>query len=265
MFPPPRSTQYSRGGDGGGITRGMAVTDATGLLERERELAALAADLAAVRSETGRLLLVEGPAGIGKTELLAVARSLAEESGMVVARARGSELETGFGFGVVRQLFEPLLRACPQNERHELLRGAAGLASEVLGTGGVGSTSGEVRWPDVLHGLYWLTLNLAERAPLLVLIDDAHWADRSSLRFLTYLAGRLDGAGVLVVAATRPAEARAADDTLGSVEREPATTVIGLRPLSLDAAAELLAREYHAEVAPEFAQAAWEATGGNPF
>ena len=57
----------------------------------------------------------------------------------------------------------------------------------------------------ILHGLYWLTANLAESGPILLAIDDLHWADRPSLRFLEYLSGRLEGLAILLVATYRPA------------------------------------------------------------
>ncbi|HEY2657108.1 MAG TPA: AAA family ATPase [Solirubrobacteraceae bacterium] len=243
---------------------GIDVSQALPLLERDSELADLARDVDAVRSGMGRLVVVEGPAGIGKTGLLAAAGSLAEEAGLPVARARGTELEAGFAFGVVRQLFEPLLRD-RSRQRSRLLRGAAGLAAEVLGPSVGGSPRGTVRLPEAVHGLYWLTLNLAERGPFLASIDDAHWADPSSLRFLSYLAGRLEGVGVLVIVAARRAEAPAADDLLEVVMRERVTNVVQLRPLTVGATAALLVREYQEEVAPEFASACHDATRGNPF
>ena len=242
----------------------MAVSHAVHLLERESELAELAGGIAGARTGAGRLVLVEGPAGIGKTELLTAARSLGDEAGLVVASARGSELEHGFAFGVVRQLFEPVLRLCSPAQKSQLLTGQARLAAGVLGVGVGGSTRRGSGLPDVLQGLYWLTLNLAERARLLVVIDDAHWADRSSLRFISYLAGRLDEAGVLAVLAVRSDE-RADDDLLAAVARERTSRVMGLRPLSEDATGQLIAGEYHEEGEPEFVQACRAATGGNPF
>lgn len=234
------------------------------LLERESELAELAANAVAVRRGTGRVVFVEGPAGIGKSELLGASRLMAQETGMLVAHARGSELESRFAFGVVRQLFEPLLRACSRAERARLLRGPAGLAGGVLSVGGEGAIQAGGRLDEALHGLYWLTLNLAERTGLLALVDDAQWADQSSLRFLSYLAGRLEGARVLAVFAVRSG-AGAGGDMLATIAREPSSRVMELLPLSEQATAELVTAEYQETVEPDFAQACRAATGGNPF
>ena len=84
------------------------------MLEREAELAALEAMLGAARLGDGRLVVVEGSAGIGKTRLLAEARALAQAAEFEVLSARGGELEGEFAFGIVRQLFEaPLAGSDP--------------------------------------------------------------------------------------------------------------------------------------------------------
>ena len=57
-----------------------------------------------------------------------------------------------------------------------------------------------------MHGLYWLVANLAAEAPLALLVDDAHWADTPSLRFLAYLARRLDGLAAMLIASVRTGE-----------------------------------------------------------
>ena len=80
------------------------------LLEREDDLARIDGALARARDGRGTLVVVEGPAGVGKTALLADARAIAESAGMQVLRSRGAELEREFAFGVVRQLLEPALR-----------------------------------------------------------------------------------------------------------------------------------------------------------
>ena len=78
------------------------------LLERDTELGALE-DLVGRGDAGGVLVTIEGPPGIGKTALMAEAKSRGNEAGMRVLSARGSELERSFSFCVVRQLFEPLL------------------------------------------------------------------------------------------------------------------------------------------------------------
>ena len=121
----------------------MTEPAATGqLLDRSRELARIESALAEARSGCGRLVVVEGPAGIGKTALLAAGRTAAADRGMRVLRSRGTELEREFAFGVVRQLFEPALAEASKLERADLLQGAAGVAAGMLGLPGVPVTEG---------------------------------------------------------------------------------------------------------------------------
>ena len=184
------------------------------LEERDAEIAAVGR----VLDGGGGGLLIEGPPGIGKTRLLGAARALAD--GRLVLSARGSELERDFPFAVVRQLLEPVVR-------DEHFGGAAALARPVLR--GVG---GEQDAGSALHGLYWLVANLAEERPLLVLVDDIHWADLASLRWLAYLAQRLDGLAVGLVAAARPAEAGEGQPVLDDLAHNPSIEVLEPRGLS---------------------------------
>ena len=100
------------------------------LLERDRELDSLRAVLQGAEGGGGRLALVEGPAGIGKSRLLAELRRAAREDDVRVLAARGSELERKFPFGVVRQLFEPSLTNGEARERW--LAGAAAPARAIF-------------------------------------------------------------------------------------------------------------------------------------
>ena len=102
------------------------------LLERERELAVISEALERARTGDGAVLLAEGPAGIGKTALLEQARSRATGLGMRVLAARGGEVEGEFPFGVVRQLFEPVIRELSPHARGKVLAGAAELAAPVV-------------------------------------------------------------------------------------------------------------------------------------
>jgi hypothetical protein len=135
------------------------------LLERDRELESLRAALADAADGDGRLALVEGPAGIGKSRLLAELRAAATEEDVRVLAARGSELEREFPFGVVRRLFESPLTDAELRERW--LAGAAEPARAIfdvseLGADGIGADASFA----ALHGLYWLTANVAADGPL---------------------------------------------------------------------------------------------------
>jgi len=110
------------------------------LLERNDELARIESALADARTGRGRFVVIEGPAGIGKTALLAAARTAAAEGGMRVLRSRATEMESNFAFGVVRQLFEPPLVEASEPERADLLQAAAGVAAGLLGLPGAPPT-----------------------------------------------------------------------------------------------------------------------------
>ncbi len=111
---------------------------------------------------------MEGTAGIGKTALLTHSCERAALAGMTVLAARAAEFESGYAWGVVRQLFEPGLQA-PDGRR--LAGDAAALAAPALARG---TRQGDEDPFSVLHGLYWLTAGIAQRAPLLLAVDDLH-------------------------------------------------------------------------------------------
>jgi predicted ATPase len=146
------------------------------LVERDREVASLRALVGDARRGHGRVVLIEGPAGIGKSRLLAETRSAAAGAGMLVLAARGSELEREFPFGAVRQLFEAVV-ADPAR-RDSALAGAAAPAQAVLGSLPDGRDDHGDASFAALHGLFWLALNLAADRPLLLAIDDLQWCDR---------------------------------------------------------------------------------------
>ena len=112
--------------------RPASVASRAELLDRDQEIGRIETALIEASLGRGRFAVVEGPAGMGKTALLAAGRTAATERGMRVLRARANELEREFPFGVVRQLFEPLLAEATTEERASLLQGAAGVAATLL-------------------------------------------------------------------------------------------------------------------------------------
>jgi DNA-binding CsgD family transcriptional regulator len=240
------------------------VSDSSGLLERDAELAEIERLSERACSGAGALLLVEGPAGAGKTRLIEAAAQTGHTRGMRVLEASATELERELGFGVVRALLEsPLVGASP-SLRRSLLSGAASAAAQVLSPAATAGGT-PVEPAAALHGLFWLVSNLAERDRLMLVVDDAHWADRPSLRFLAYLARRLSGLPVLLLIAARPHEPGGQEELVAALSAEPSSEV--LRPASLSEAAvgRLVAERLSPSAAPEFVAACHAATGGNPF
>lgn len=240
-----------------------------GLLERERELGVLREGLEAARAGAGSLLLIEGPAGMGKTQLARETRMVAERVGIRPVEARGSELEQPFAFGIVRQLLEAVIN---EPSGGDLFAGAASPSVRLFSPedpvsrreqvgegGGVGF--------EALHSLYWLVVNLADRGPLLVLVDDCQWAHRESLRFLSYLAQRIEGLPVAMVLAGRAQDfaGLGAAGLWSQVASRPSAIVLYPRPLSPSAAVVLARERLGRGAEEEFCRACHAATGGNPL
>ena len=238
----------------------MAVQPAA-LVERELELDTVERLLAGARAHSGGVVVFEGPAGIGKSSLLSAARTAA--TNMRVLSAHGGELERELPFGIVRQLLESVVVAADADEREALLAGAAALARPVLFP--TEREAGAEPSFAALHGLYWLAINLADTRPLLVGVDDVHWADIDSLRWLIYLARRLAGVPLALVLTTRSSEAGPVQELLDELLLIPEVAVVQPGGLSEPAIAMLAAQRLAAEPDPSFVSACRQATGGNPF
>ena len=234
------------------------------LLEREVELAALRELLEAAERGHGGLAVVEGPAGAGKSALLDRAAVMAGEQGVDVLRARGHELERSFAWGVARSLLGKSLAGRADVERDELLSGPAAPARALLDAGEEGTSAdrSEARFA-ILHALYWLGVRLAESGPLLLVVDDAQWADEPSLRFLVYLAGRLSDQPIAVVVGARAGEL-GEGELLRQLAGEPGAQIRALPSLGAAAVVELVRRRFpHAD--DEFCRRCVELTAGNPL
>jgi DNA-binding CsgD family transcriptional regulator len=206
--------------------------------------------------------LVEGPAGIGKSRLLLATRERARAAGFRTLLARGSDLERGLPFGVVRQLFEPAL--IDHEHRERWLSGSAVAASRVFDPAEVGNPSADAGF-SVLYGLSWLTANAAADRPLLLAIDDLHWCDRASLRFIAYLVRRLEDLRVLVAATVRAGEPHVDSRMLGEIAQDPAAVSVRPAELSEEAVSELVRLRLGAGAETSFVRACHRSTGGNPL
>ena len=212
----------------------------------------------------GSALLIEGPAGVGKTTLLAQLEARAAAGGSRVLRARGSELEREFGFGVVRQLFGPTLRSLDEQERERLFSGPASLAQAVFGLA-EGAEIESRPAESTLYGLFWLVANLAAEDTLVLVVDDAHWSDTASLRFVRYLAQRLDGLPVLLAVGARHNEPGGQAEMVAGIAADLALPRLSPELLSPAGTAAVVGAHLGARSSASLETACHEATGGNPF
>jgi ATP/maltotriose-dependent transcriptional regulator MalT len=163
------------------------------IVGREAQLSRLRTAVDAVRAQ-GQVLVVLGDAGMGKTVLLADAAQRARAAGLRVLWATARESEANLAFAGLHQLLSPVLDGAadlPQRQG-QALRAALGLAAE--------STADRL-----VTGIAALTLlsDASERVPLLAVIDDAHWLDRSSLDILAFVSYRLRAERVVLLLGAR--------------------------------------------------------------
>jgi predicted ATPase len=234
----------------------IAVTASHELLEREDELARLGRLTADAARGRGAAVVVEGPAGIGKTSLLEAEVRLAGAARLDVLTARGGELERDFAYGVVRQLLERHLGHASRQQRERWLEGAAALAGPVLGMTPEQHV-GDDPTGAALHGLYWLTANISAEAPLLLAVDDLHWVDSASLRFLAYLARRVGELPILLLAASRPPVESHAPELVAALGGDPSVCRVEPAPLSLTAVRDLVTRRGRADPWSEPCSTCW--------
>ena len=164
------------------------------IIGREAGLARLRALVGPV-PQASQVLVVVGEAGMGKTVLLTDATARARSAGMRALSVTGRESESKLAFAGLHQLLRPVLSrtaALPGRQAQALL-GALGLAADPVAA------------DPLLIGVAVLALlsDLSERSGVLVVADDAHWLDRSSLDALAFAASRLEAERVVVLVGAR--------------------------------------------------------------
>ena len=247
------------------------TTDERQFLERDGILAAISSAARHAAQGSGRMLILEAAAGLGKTSVLLAAGPSMIDAGLTVHRARGLDLERAFPYGVVRQLLERsvLTRAV----RDTVMVGAARGASAVLGVSeddvaaaSIDQAAATAISPfQVLHGLYWTVSNLGDTHPIALVIDDAHDADAETLLFLAYLAPRVADLRLLVLIATRPPDQAPDSRRLQELFATYGEPLLHLEPLSEVAVGGVITRRLGQAPDAEFRATVSSATGGNPF
>ncbi len=234
----------------------------TGLVERATELERVMCLLDRARHGSGGLLALEGVAGIGKTAILNEAAALAGRRCATVARATGHPIESALSFGLVRQLLEPLLARVSPRDLGALAAGP-GRAAVALLDGAPATGNDEL---ELVHAAYRLVVELTEigPTPLVFVVDDLQWGDRSSVTFMLYLAQRLADLPLALLTTVRTGEATDVEDLLGRLLGEVRHGATTLGPLSGAACAELVRRRFP-EATDAFCAECARVTGGNPL
>jgi DNA-binding CsgD family transcriptional regulator len=234
------------------------------LLERESELLALDQALSSAIDGTGSVVAIEGPPGIGKSSLVARCLERARDRDMYTIAVRATELERSYPYGVVRQSADSVALDKSADERSALFTGAARLALPILEPGSAEDADSPELMYQRLHGLYWLTANLARDRPLLITIDDAQWADEASMAAERFLSLRIADLPMVLVLAVRSTGVGPLAVPLAEMLADPTTISIRPGPLSEEAAGQRVEALLGA-ADPAFAAACHHATGGNPF
>ncbi|WP_229848272.1 ATP-binding protein [Streptomyces melanogenes] len=243
------------------------------LFERENELLLLEGmldDLCGAGAEgdtgasSGGLLAVSGAAGLGKTSLLAEVRREAVARGCTLLTARGGEQEQGVAFHVVRQLVQPVLAAAGESEHRRILGTWYDIVAPAVGL--VALPGGSPDPQGVRDGLDWLVTRFAvEHTPVVLIVDDAHWADDESLTWLSSFALRAAELPILIVVAYRPEELPAQASEFRRLAERHGSRPVTLAPLSPHGVGRLVHEVLQNGADDLFSRECWALTGGNPF
>ncbi|MFE1269831.1 ATP-binding protein [Streptomyces sp. NPDC058758] len=228
------------------------------LVEREAPLALLTALAAKARGGHGRAVLVSGPVAAGKSVLVHNVADRAPGLGMFALTALGSEDERHLPLGVVRQLVDDAPLDPADRARAVALIEEGGRAARHPDTGTPVDAG-------IVQGLCAVLLDLAERRPLYLAVDDVEQADPASLTCLAYLARRLNSARVLAVF-THSGHGCDTDFRFGAdLLRQPHCHRVEVTPLSLAGVRRLIAQHLGETVADARAADWHAASGGNPL
>ncbi|OAI40383.1 hypothetical protein AYO39_01380 [Actinobacteria bacterium SCGC AG-212-D09] len=229
-----------------------------GLIDRDVELGALQGVVESAARGSGECICVVADPGAGKSSLLRAVKALAAARDVRPLWAAATPAETAYPFGLVQQLFGPVVAEASREVRAQWFADAAAPASGVFDASyELQAGADDAVAFRVLNALYWLAGSIAASTPSVLIVDDLQWADPPSARFLSFFARRLDGMGMSLIVAARDGST----DTLAGLEP---SSVLRLPALS-DAATEILVERWLGEPEPAFLDAVHTVTGGSPL
>lgn len=252
---------------------------AAGFVGRADELTTLRAAMDRAAAARGALVMIVGEPGIGKTRLTQEASTYAELRGMQVLVGRCSETEAAISYiPFIEAMRSYVTRRSPSELQSELGSGAseiAKLVSEIRDVLPDIPRSGIVEPDQERYRLFESVASFLQNAsvtkPIVLILEDLHWADRPSLLLLQHLARRLSAARIAIVGTYRDIELdrrHPLSSAIGELRREQGFQRILLRGLSRDEVRQMLSVRAHHELDPSgvaFADAIHRESEGNPF
>jgi DNA-binding NarL/FixJ family response regulator len=238
----------------------------TPLVGRAQELDAIDTALGAMDGRRGLCLAFAGPLGLGKSRLLRELEERAEARGDLVLAAQGSELEAGIPYGVISDAIDDYLGALPVPTLARLTDGLAGELAPVLPALAQELTAPSAQTIEAERyrthrALRALLTRLAERRPLVLLLDDLHWADAETVELVAHLIRHPPPRNLLAFA-YRPAQLPAGLlATIARARRDGRCELLELKPLSAAESSKLLAADLPLDVRSALVRE----SGGNPF
>jgi DNA-binding NarL/FixJ family response regulator len=235
-------------------------------LGRHAEMELLRSELSEVRSGRSKFLVVTGEAGIGKTRLLDELVATANEDGFLALRGRGSEFETERPFGLYADALDAYLASLDSRALERLEADRLGALAAVFPS--LHTLDSAVEYPATVterfrahHAVRDLLERLAARRPILLVLDDMHWADGASLELTSYLLRNPPQGEVLVALAMRAGQGTSAlSASIGAFVGMPDLETIDLQPLDVDTVRELVVDAESVDV-----DEVLRLSGGNPF
>jgi ABC-type oligopeptide transport system substrate-binding subunit len=244
------------------------------LVGRELEVQQARGAWSRALSGLGQMLLISGEPGIGKTRLVRELITLAEVSGGQ-ALVGVSYAEGGTPYAPVRQIIREVLRNgfmdgldLPEFVLADLLTLAPELRSRYANVPDNPPLDPQADQQRLFENLVIFHTALSDRAPLLLVLEDAHWADSGTLSLLRHLARHTRRQRVMIVATYREVEldqARPLHEVLADLSRERIATRVKLTRLGREETGELVAALFGQEISPGFLDSIYRETEGNPF
>jgi DNA-binding CsgD family transcriptional regulator/Flp pilus assembly protein TadD len=239
---------------------------------RERELESIRGliDQLQAASATGTTLLIAGEAGIGKSRLVAEARSYAISRGVRVIQGAAFEMDGAAPYGPISDVFRSFVRdRTPEQTLESLGSGAYAVARLLPGVAAwltVDPSGGDWSHQQLLQGLLLAFEELLQRGPTMLVVEDIHWADEASLELVLHLARSAPARALLLVLTLRSEDASAsAIDLRSTLDRHRLMTEVVLAPLDDEAVAAMLSCLLGDAPSARIAATILDLAEGNPF